>query len=69
MQVGPTRLVRSVPGELSTDGNSVLALAQGAGHVSQEQVCQVLACLPALQSHTNWQLSCSPAGKTACTQR
>ena len=45
-QVGPTRLVRSVPGELSTDGNSVLTLAQGTGFVSQEQVCQVRICGP-----------------------
>ena len=44
--MGPTRLVRSVPGELSTDGNDVLGLAQAAGHVSQHQVCQVHAFSP-----------------------
>ena len=35
--------VRSVPGELSTDTNAVLRLAQAAGHVAKPQVVQVSA--------------------------
>lgn len=40
-QVGMRKLVRSVPGELSTDSNAVLALAQSAGHVSEQRITEV----------------------------
>ena len=35
--------VRSVPGELSTDTNAVLRLAQASGHVAKPQLIQVSA--------------------------
>ena len=35
------RQVRSVPGELSTDTNAVLRLAQATGHVAKPQLLQV----------------------------
>ena len=34
-------MVRSVPGELSTDSNAVLALAQADGHVTQLCIAKV----------------------------
>ena len=39
--MGARRLVRSVPGELSTDSNAVLALAQAHAHVSQHRIIEV----------------------------
>ena len=44
-QVGARRLVRSVPGELSTDSNAVLALAQADGCVSQHRIIEVCAAV------------------------
>lgn len=41
-KVGTRRLVRSVPGELSTDSNALLSLAQADGHVSQRRVMEAL---------------------------
>ena len=40
-QVGFQRLVRSVPGELNSDKNKVLRLAQGSGHISKQQLAAV----------------------------
>ena len=40
-QVGATRLVRSVPGQLSTDTNAVLELVQGrGGNISKPQLAE-----------------------------
>ena len=40
-QVGQQTLVRSVPGELNTDKNEVLRLAQGRGFISKRQLIEV----------------------------
>ena len=40
-QVGQQTLVRSVPGELNTDKNEVLRLAQGRGFISKKQLVEV----------------------------
>ena len=42
-QVGQQTLVRSVPGELNTDKNEVLRLAQGRGCISKQQLTEVRA--------------------------
>lgn len=44
-QVGSQRLVRSVPGQLSTDTNAVLELVQGRGHLSKQQLLEARAPL------------------------
>ena len=47
--------VRSVPGELSTDTNAVLRLAQASGHVAKPQLIQVSAaslCFPHMATAT-----------------
>jgi hypothetical protein len=41
LQVGQQTLVRSVPGELSTNKNEVLRLAQGQGYISKSQLMEV----------------------------
>lgn len=41
----PWLQVRSVPGELSTDTNAVLRLAQASGHVAKPQLIRVSAAL------------------------
>ena len=41
MQVGQQTLVRSVPGELNTDKNEVLRLAQGRGCISKQILTEV----------------------------
>ena len=41
-QVGSQRLVRSVPGELNSDKNEALRLAQGSGHISKQQLTEVI---------------------------
>ena len=46
VRVGDRRLVRSVPGELNTDKNQALLLAQGRGHISKRQLTEVThSCL------------------------
>ncbi|KAK9916099.1 hypothetical protein WJX75_008566 [Coccomyxa subellipsoidea] len=40
VRVGDRRLVRSVPGELNTDKNQALLLAQGRGHISKRQLTE-----------------------------
>lgn len=47
VRVGERRLVRSVPGELNTDKNQALALAQGRGCISKRQLTEV-RCRPLL---------------------
>ena len=41
VRVGDRRLVRSVPGELNTDKNQALLLAQGRGYISKRQLTEV----------------------------
>ena len=41
LQVGQQTLVRSVPGELNTDKNEVLRLAQGRGCISKQMLTEV----------------------------
>ncbi len=45
VRVGDRRLVRSVPGELNTDKNQALLLAQGRGYISKRQLTEVCAAL------------------------
>ena len=51
-QVGQQTLVRSVPGELNTDKNEVLRLAQGRGFISKKQLIEV--CKPGCLDSMNF---------------
>ncbi|KAK9808648.1 hypothetical protein WJX72_001228 [[Myrmecia] bisecta] len=55
-QVGKQRLVRSVPGELNTDKNTVLELAQGKGYVSQQGVQEATRWSDTRTKETLWSL-------------
>ena len=44
--------MRSVPGELNTDKNEVLRLAQGRGCISKQQLTEVRQAMAGAQSST-----------------
>ncbi|CAK0737029.1 hypothetical protein CVIRNUC_000843 [Coccomyxa viridis] len=56
MKVGQQMLVRSVPGELNTDKNEVLRLAQGRGFISKKQLIEENKWQEARVVETLWSL-------------